>query len=343
MKINGLKKYPYISKPSLNFQSRYRNQQVQKTLADIFETQPKFSLSKLTNIREGKFGTICDGSLPLSNFREIFYYDKNIQREKAVFKLGQSTNSSGYAYSYLKTKSENPISTSYVHNCSVMYLFNKVQDTHFLYHIYPKISDKNLEYIIKNFMPEGFHLAALIAGDKRWNHEHKEYLPMVFDIIKKVNPKASLQAYHDSSRYPEIVGYKGKVYELPNKEYLRCKKYGNKFHDEGQASFKIVNLEEGDTNINIHYCTTIEELRILKANFLSKNYDKEILKVLQNLIDERINEIKKILSFNEPEKLLKYVREKGGDEYLTSSEEFNHNNNYYSIVKEQMDKLISIK
>jgi len=324
------------------FQRRkFKQQPIQKTLADIFESQPKFSLSKLTNIREGKFGTVCDGSMPLTNFKELFYYDKNIYREREVFKRGQSTNTSGYAYSFLKTNSENPISTSYVHNCSVMYLYNKLQDTHFLYHIYPKIQPENLDYIIKNFMPESFQTAAIIPGDKTWCDEHKEYLPIVFETIRKNNPKASMQVFHESSKYPEIVGYKGKVYEIPNKEYIQCKKYGNKFRDSGQASFKIINIEEGYTNINIHYCTTLEELYALKREFELKFSDKEIRKILEQLIKDRINEIKKIQSFNDSSKLLAYVKSKGGDKYLTNQEEFNHNNNYYSIVKKQMEKLLN--
>lgn len=340
MQITSLYRYQNFNNKQVNFQSRKFSKPIKKTLADVIETQPKFSLNKLTGIREGKFGTVCDGSMPLTNFQELFYYDRNNKRELDIYKRGQSTNTAGYAYSYLKTNSENPISTSFVHNCSVMYLYNKIQNTHFLYHIYPKIESENLEYIIRNFMPEGFQTAAIIPGDKTWAYQHKEYLPMVFDLIKKIGTKSAIQVFHNSSKNPEIVGYKGKVYEIPNKEYLRCKRYGNKFRDEGQASFKITNLEEGNTNIHIHYCTTIEELSILKKYFLSKSYDKEICKILQKLIDERINEIRKIQSFTDSKALLNYVKTKG-EKYLSSNGEYNHNNNYYSIVKEQMDKLIS--
>ena len=55
-----------------------------------------------------------------------------------LYKRGLSTNTEGWSDCFLKSGADNPLSTSSVYDCSVMYLFNKDTNTHFLYHSYYK-------------------------------------------------------------------------------------------------------------------------------------------------------------------------------------------------------------
>lgn len=120
----------------------------------------KDSIKKITEIRPLMLvGTKCKNSIPLRKFWDFFEIDKN------TFLKGFSTNTDGFANSFLKTKSNIPISTSYVHDCSVMYLFNKNTKTHAIYHAAPDCKSETLQFMINSLMPEGFTKAAIIPED----------------------------------------------------------------------------------------------------------------------------------------------------------------------------------
>lgn len=232
-----------------------------KTLQDLFNNMPaeylipQKSIEKISEIRPVMLaGTKCRNSIPLRKFWDFFEIDKK------TFLKGFSTNKDGFANSFLKTKSCIPISTSYIHDCSVMYLFNKETKTHALYHAAPDCKLETLNFMIKTLMPEGFTKGAIIPGDSIFYRKHRHNMENMFNLMKQSNPHALINVYHGTTRYPEITGYKGFVYEIPNKKVKEQMLDGIlDAEDFGQATFKILNLQGYNTFENINLCSTKDD------------------------------------------------------------------------------------
>lgn len=306
--------------PNVNFKAGLNL----KVLKDVFVKNKGQGLKKLVDIYPGAYGTQCRGSIPLNNFFKLFPSRQELEN---VIKKGLSTDDQGFAYSFLKTSGNNPVSTSFVQDCSVIYLYNKNRNNHFLYHMYSEVDKKELEYMIKTFMKEGYTKASIVPGSNRWSEVHKGYLPMVFDTLKSNNPKAIVNVYHNTSKVPEIVGYKGAMFQIDS----------NILADWGQATFKISDAYVGNTLTKIHYANSVEVLNKLKKYFDKQKYDIEIKKVLNRLILERQNEIKKIQSFKNLDELYRFLETKTKD-YLNGCFEYSHEG-YNEVIRNQIIKL----
>ena len=263
-------------------------------------------ITSISGVKAGKFGTICDGSIKLPKFFD--YFGKDLDALSRVKERGQSTNIGAFANCFLKTAGDNPVSTSGVFDCSVFYLFNNEKNTHFMYHAFPDISVPELKYMIKNFMKEGFSNAAIVPGNKNWFGIHTFSLPKIFNAIKSINPNCKTKVYHHSSMYPEIVGYKGNLFEIPNKIYSKYKEdvpLEKQFFDGirhkktfGQASFDIREAKNIDLYKIQSSCDIHSLINRKKEYAKNEVLDAEIKKVFQRLLNERISEIKKLQSFN---------------------------------------------
>lgn len=291
---------------------------------DIVSIQA-FGLKDIKNIRTGEFGTICDGSMPLRNFND-YVKQKKLSN---IFKTGISTNRNGYAHSFLKTSADNPISTSFVHDCSVMYLYNRNTNTHMLYHSLWNASKKHFEFIIKNFMPEGVTNAGITPGHRMWIYRHEYTLPAMFNAIKEVSPDTVVKVYHNNSPFPEIVGHKGSLFEIPNRDFLSQMKKTDSPRDFGQASFQISDIGEYNTldkidNENI----TLEDLKRLKTEFNQKDYDIEVKKVLNSLIDQYTMVLEKMKSLNQKDEAFN----------LKPSQALEFMKGIYKIIKEEVTR-----
>ena len=97
----------------------------------------------------------------------------------------------------------------------------------------------------------------------------------MFNLMKQSNPHALINVYHGTTRYPEITGYKGFVYEIPNKKVKEQMLDGIlDAEDFGQATFKILNLQGYNTFENINLCSTKDELYKLKQAFKQAKYPR---------------------------------------------------------------------
>lgn len=254
---------------------------------------PETGLSEIVNISdEIAFGTACSGSIPMKNFWKGF---KSKERKK-LMQIGLSTNKDGYPHCFLKAAADIPLSTSFVHNCSIMYLFNSKTNTHALYHASSNCTLQNLKFILKILMPEGITHGAIKPGDAKWYKQHHNNMINMLAVMKKSNPEAIVNVYHDSSKYPECVGYKGVLFEIPNTQIKKKLSEGDpNFCDEGQASFKIMDLQGINTFDLIKKNTqTPEDIEKLRNEFKSKGYNKEIINILNNILDKRLSVIKSI-------------------------------------------------
>ncbi len=299
MKIDKFNSY----KPCLNNQKSFKAINLQKqTLFDLFvktpfgHYNPKQSLKKISGIEPQYLGgTKCKGSIPLKNFWDFF--DK---KSKNIKNLGYSTNKDGYGNCFLKSNSSMPISTSFVHNCSVMYLYNKNTQTHALYHALSDCSEETLKYILRTLMPEGFTRGAIIPGDSIFYAEHSANMKKMLKLMKQFCPKALVNVYHSTLKYPEIVGKAGNVYQIPNRKVQNQIKLGNLDpNDYGQATFRIIDLQGYNTFEQIFFAgNTVEQLEELKRTFMKKKYPKMVMKILYQEIEKRKKSLEKIENIN---------------------------------------------
>ena len=277
-------------------------------LKKISFTNKGKELTSITEISAGKFGTVCKGSIPLSNFfRQIDKIKIPILKYTGI-----STNDNGYAYCFLKSSANKPISTSFVQDCSVMYLYNQTDNTHFMYHIYKDVQYEELKFLIKQFMPNGYGNASIIPGNALYKYEHELYLNKVFDTIKTNNPDAKINVYHFSSKSPEIVGYRGMVYEIPNKTILQHIKNGANpyfIKDLSQATFKIQDIRVSPDLYNLSRCNDFESIKVMKEKIKKAKYDREIKKVFFNILDARWADIQRIENCSSMEELYSLKKE----------------------------------
>ena len=206
--------------------------------------------------------------------------------------LGLSTNKDGYADSFLKTSANRPISTSYVHDCAVMYLYNDKTKTHAIYHAAPNTKRTKLDFIINTLMPEGFTHGNIIPGDYIFYREQEPNLKNMFELMKSNNPSAVVNVFYSITRFPEIVGYKGQVFQIPNKIVEKQMKKGVlDATDSGQASFKILDTTGFNTFNEIHGNADLEKCELLKNDFSKIKFPK----FMQEIFFNEIEKIKTIL------------------------------------------------
>lgn len=287
---------------NMNFTSRYNacSKQV-RYLYDVMCLQrpPKSSIKEIANVHAGLTGgTVCEGSKSLPDFFERF----SSKKIKELIKIGQSTNADGFPHSFLKAKSDVPVSTSFVHDCSALYLYNSKTKTHALYHAQPDIPKEELDDVIKSLMPEGFTHGTIIPGGAEFSEIHKYNMGNMFDLMKRNNPESIVSVRHYSSYFPEIVGYKGAVYQIPNKKIAEnvkkhpfLAKMMHLIEDKGQASFKVLELEGFNTFDKVNYgLNSLDDVERITIEFKKKNYSKEVFALLQNYIERRVELLKKV-------------------------------------------------
>ena len=231
-------------------------------------------LTELKHIYAGTYGTYLEGSRALTDFFSCMA--PNIREN--IVKRGLSTNIDSVANCFLKSKWDNPISTSGVFDCSVLYLANEKTQTHFLYHMFKDVDYAKIQKIIKQFMPEGFTQAAIVPGDKKNIAEHKKYLYEVFKAVKNANPEAKIDAYHFSTKNPEIVGYKGIMYEIPKENW----------QNYGQNSFKIQDINYYDKLYLADIYNSASALEEVSKLIAEENIDEEAQKTIQKYIQDKI-------------------------------------------------------
>ncbi len=270
----------YTQKTRYNTQSFGISFKTPKLLSDIFvknKTCAANDIYKIKNIHAGKYGTECKNSIPLENFKEQFDQPKLLE----LSQRGISTNTEGWADSFLKSNADNPISTSSVYDCSVMYLFNKDTNTHFLYHSYFNNKQDKFDELIKTFMPEGFNKADILPGSGNWYKRHSLTLPEMLKAIKENNKNAVINIRNYSSKMPEVVGYKGQLFEIPNFRISMG------FNNKGQASFPIYDLKVKTLMDEIEYnATSPEKITLIKYLYEQDKVDKEILKIINTKLDK---------------------------------------------------------
>jgi len=259
-------------------------------------------IEDITGVRKGMFGgTICDGAVPMRKFWLLF--DKKAFSE--IKQKGISTNKSGIPNCFLKAKSDVPISTSFVHDCSVMYLYNNKTNTHALYHSAYDCHPYKLDCMVKKLMPEGITHGIIVPGDSYWYDRHFGTMRDMFNIMKKNNPDAVVNVFNSVSKYPEVVGYRGRTFEIVNAEIQnQIKRCGHFVEDKGQASFRIMDLQGFNTFDRIKYkVANLKDVEKLRHYFKKQGYNNEMLDVLNKELNTRRANIHSIMCCNNEDEL----------------------------------------
>ena len=310
--LEVLFKYMKVNSSNITYKSGTKNYKYQnftglfsyKNLNNIFSRNKQTLQKNLTAIRRvkpGVYGTECAGSIALSDFEKQFTPEELTK----IHNKGLSTNIDAWADALLKSSADNPLSTSSVYDCSVLYAFNDKKNTHFLYHSYFDVGRDFFESILKTFMPENYSKACIIAGDSNWWERHSQTIPQMFKALKGLNKNAIVNVFHVNSELPEIVGYKGSVFEIPNRRTALG------LSDKGQASFEICDIKSNNILGQINYqAITSKKTELLRKYFEEQNFDKEILKILNKLLDERLIKIKRIEACKTLEELNRLINDK---------------------------------
>ena len=178
-------------------------------------------------------------------------------------------------------------------------------------------------------MPEGYSDAIIVPGASFFEAAHKKYLPDIFKAIQYNNPDAEINVYHYSSELPEVVFLKGNAYEIPN---MLPWQYG-------QTHFKIADYRTYTTLHDVGKCKTLEELNNLNGKVKIRKIDKEIRKILQNMITERKAMISKIHACKTVKELDIVAKETGCEyEKLPVTDPLGCRG-YFDIIKKQSLKI----
>lgn len=271
-------------------------------IKDLCTKNSEKGLTSISDIAAGRYGTVCKGSIPLSNF----FRQMDSRKIQILKQIGISTNTQGIGSCFLKSTAAKPLSTSFVQSCSVMYLYNKSDNIHFMYHIFQDIQKTTLDFLIKHFMKNGYTDAAIVPGHKWFKDTHELYLSKVFEAIQTNNPKAKINVYHFSSHSPEIVGYKGMVYEITNDNTSKALKEGGNLRyilPTPQATFKIQNVGQFPDLYDLSFCNDLKSINAKKEKIKKEKYDIEIKQVLISILDERRKDIQRIENCSSMEEL----------------------------------------
>jgi len=155
-------------------------------------------IKRLLEVFQGEFGIRSKDSTPLERFPIV----QNLK--------GFSTPPVGGMY--LCGDINTPLSTTGLHCCRGLAISDGKK--HFLYHVGPNTSETKLRTTIKTVMGEDFNFnrAYIIFGDAT---DTEANTANMLKVLKEINPEAGIEFRHFSSSTPEIVSYRGNIYEIP--------------------------------------------------------------------------------------------------------------------------------
>ena len=278
-------------------------------------------LKSIQNIYSSVTETICDGAIPMKRFWSLF----DFQNAKCLKSRGLSTNKAGIKDTFLKAKSNIPVSTSNIGEGAVMYLYDDTSKTHALYHANTDCIKEHLDFMVKTLMPEGFTHGIIVPGYSSAENSQEKIMNRMFAVMKKNNINSIVNVFVSKEQYPEIVGYNGRVFTIPNGNITRSINDICYFYtDKGQASFKVVNLSCENTfdRINQSSCNS-REIRELRQKYKQRGYNKETVEILNNTINKRKSCIDAIMQCKTMQQLFNVIGCLGNkDDFATYAKYF---------------------
>lgn len=142
------------------------------------------------------------GSVPVKPYRGTL--------EKSA---GISTEAGGYGGGYLTGSIGKPLSTTDVHTCALLNLFNTKTSQQVLYHVYHATPmQKIVDFIRKNF-PD-FTGVNIVGGDQ---FKTINTMREIEKAIDSVNPNIPKTYYHTLSENPQLVACNGEISYIEGK------------------------------------------------------------------------------------------------------------------------------
>lgn len=130
----------------------------------------------------------------------------------------------------LKGGYDQPLGTSGVGDCAVIFMYNSKQNIHSFYHAFSHRSSEEIASKLREIMPEGFDRVIIVPGS---NPVTAETASSLFGAAKNINKEAVVEFKHSeimleqAKRYKDITGapwtvefisYGGDVYVMPISE-----------------------------------------------------------------------------------------------------------------------------
>ena len=135
-------------------------------------------------------------------------------------------------------------------------------------------------------LTEGFSKAEILAGSTNWYLRHAQTLPEMLKALRGNNAHANISVCHYSSKMPEVVGYKGDLFEIPN----RVVAMGG--YDKGQASFKVCDLKAHDLLYELEFnATSLKKIALIRQLYEQEPLDKEVVKIINKELDKYMKKL----------------------------------------------------
>lgn len=120
---------------------------------------------------------------------------------------GISTEEGGYGGGYLIGAVDRPLSTTDIHTCALLNLFNINTFKQALYHVYDKTSVEKIVEFIRKIFPD-FTGVNIAGGDQL---PTKNTMRKIAEAVDSVNPNVPKTYFHTVCENPQLVTCNGEI------------------------------------------------------------------------------------------------------------------------------------
>lgn len=127
--------------------------------------------------------------------------------------VGRSTEDGGYGGGYLTGSIDTPLSTTDVHTCALLNLFNEYTSMQALYHVHHKTPVQQIVDFIRKIFPD-FSGVNIAGGDQ---FQTVNTMRKIAEAVDNVNPNAPKTYFHTVCENPQLVACDGEISYIKGK------------------------------------------------------------------------------------------------------------------------------
>ncbi len=127
--------------------------------------------------------------------------------------VGISTEEGGYGGGYLTGNIDTPLSTTDVHTCALLNLFNEYTSKQALYHVHHKTPVQQIVDFIRKIFPD-FSGVNIAGGDQ---FQTVNTMRKIAEAVDNVNPNAPKTYFHTVCENPQLVACDGEISYIKGK------------------------------------------------------------------------------------------------------------------------------
>lgn len=126
---------------------------------------------------------------------------------------GLSTECGGYGGGWLTGSIDTPLSTTDIHTCAVLNLFNINTLKQVLFHVYHKTNANRIEQFIRKYFPDFTHVN-IVGGDQ---YPTINTIRKIEEAVNNVNINAPKKYWHTLCHNAQIVAKNGEISHIKGK------------------------------------------------------------------------------------------------------------------------------